>query len=78
MLPKLSGVETERTASKFRKKNKIFVLCSHTPRSRRVKLGSFMSQSCKAAKKCTKTRAASEKFVALAPYFCDPKILLPW
>ena len=37
-----------------------------------------MSQSCNAAKKCTKKRAACVKFVALAPYFCDPEILLPW
>ena len=31
----------------FKKKKRIFVFCSTTPLSERVKLGSFMSQSCK-------------------------------
>ena len=45
-LAKFSGVESERTASKFtEKKKKAFVFCSPTPKSGRVKLGSFTSQS---------------------------------
>ena len=39
--------KSERTPSEFRKrKSKLFVLCSPTPQSGRVELGSFMSQSC--------------------------------
>ena len=40
------GVESERTVSKFKKEKKIFVLCSLTPLSRRVKLVISMSKSC--------------------------------
>ena len=48
MLTKFMWDKLERTiVSKFKKKKKkIFVLCSPTPWSGRVKLGSFMSQSC--------------------------------
>ena len=46
-LAKFSGVESKRTVSKFRKnKTNIFVLCSPSPWSGRMNLGSFMSQSC--------------------------------
>ena len=45
---KFSGVKSERTVSKSRlKKTKVFVLYSTTPWSGCVKLGSFMSQSCR-------------------------------
>ena len=48
ILTKFSGVESERTVSKFRKR-KGKVLCSPTPQSKSVKLGNFMSQSYKKA-----------------------------
>ena len=43
MLAKFSGLNPK---GPYKKKKKIFVLCSPTPWSGRVKLGSFMSQSC--------------------------------
>ena len=48
MLAKYSGVESERTAlKKLEKEEENFrAMCLHAPKSRGVKLGSFMSQLC--------------------------------
>ena len=49
MLAKFSWVESERTVSKFRKRKRtffVFVLCSCTPYRGRMRLTSFMLQSC--------------------------------
>ena len=56
MLAKCSRVIPEKTVSTLSKgKRKLLVLCSRTPESGRVKLGSFMSQSCNDSfEKCKK------------------------